>query len=96
MKKLENIKEDSKLGIVALVGDRKYEIKCMHRDLDVINLIARSCSYRKWERMESQFANGVNAVSIISEDLESCEYYSKEAYLRAYELVIICLNGESL
>ncbi|KAL3525267.1 hypothetical protein ACH5RR_013639 [Cinchona calisaya] len=98
LKLFEKTKEAASACIPTHAADWKYEIRCIYGDRHTVDLVARTYSCRKWDLNSIPCAHAVSAIVDTGEDpqnfIHTC--YSKEAYMRAYEPIIIPLNGDDL
>ncbi|KAL3503125.1 hypothetical protein ACH5RR_037574 [Cinchona calisaya] len=96
-KKLEKAKEDASFNIAGFSNDSKFEVTHMYMygEKFAVDLEKRVCDCRRWELTGIPCSHAVCCISLTGEEPESFvnQWYSKDAYVRAYEPAVQPING---
>lgn len=98
MKYVDKLKEQTVNFIPTSAGSKKYQLEGMWGDNYVVDLEAKTCSYRKWELCGVTCVHIVSAIAVCVDDFEAYvhECYHISTYAKVYEPVVAPISGSSL
>ncbi|KAL5579744.1 hypothetical protein UlMin_012186 [Ulmus minor] len=98
LKYVEKLKLESGSCCSEYSGHYVYQVRGLGDDQFVVDIDKRTCAYKKWQLIGIPCIHGMSV--LLSSNRDPLDYvdnvYKKDAFLKAYNLVIYGINGPSM
>lgn len=98
MERIEKYTEQAAGYCCMYAGNGKFQINCSGGEQFVVDLQAKTCACRKWDLTGIPCSHAIRAISDNGDNVENwlSHWYTREAYLKAYDPVINPINGPGM